>query len=182
MVLIAREHHAVIRDRGLTIESPAGGACLRVPVTDDPSAVGVGPDDVVLLAMKSQDTVAAIDSLAPVAPATTPVVCVQNGVENERVTLRRFGNVYGIPVMCPTLHLEPGVVRAYASPSPGSWTSGAGPEAAVRSSTSWPPRSESSTFALGPSMTLLAGSGALLTNLGNAIEALCGPRLRGDAR
>ena len=40
------------------------------------------------------------------APANTPVVCVQNGVENERVTLRRFGNVYGIPVMCPTLHLE----------------------------------------------------------------------------
>ncbi len=34
-------------------------------------------------------------------PPSTPVVCLQNGVDNERAALRLFPNVYGVCVMCP---------------------------------------------------------------------------------
>jgi len=46
-------------------------------------------------------------------------VSVQNGVDNEREALRQFTNVYSVCVMCPTGHLEPGVVMAYSSPISG---------------------------------------------------------------
>src|SRR5690606_38667902 len=66
----------------------------------------------VILAMKTQDTEAALTGLALVAPPSIPIVCAQNGVENERLALRRFQNVYAQAVMLPATHLEPGVVQA----------------------------------------------------------------------
>jgi len=77
--------------------------------------------DVVLLAMKSNDTVAALEALAATVaePATIAVVCLQNGVANERAALRRFPDVYGISVMCPTAHLKPGVVQVFPTPIEG---------------------------------------------------------------
>ncbi|HEX4180256.1 MAG TPA: enolase C-terminal domain-like protein [Caulobacteraceae bacterium] len=41
-------------------------------------------DDVVILGMKTQDTLAAIDALATCAPSGMPIVGAQNGIENER--------------------------------------------------------------------------------------------------
>ena len=49
------------------------------------------------------------------APAQTPIVCLQNGVENERLALRLFESVYGAVVMLPAAHLDPGVVQAYGA-------------------------------------------------------------------
>ena len=69
--------------------------------------------------MKTQDTSAALDALAAVAPETIAVVCAQNGVENERLALRRFAGVYGMGVMLPATHLEPGSVEAHSVPVPG---------------------------------------------------------------
>ena len=43
------------------------------------------------------------------------MVCLQNGVENERIALRLLPNVYGAVVMTPTAHLEPGIVQAYGT-------------------------------------------------------------------
>ena len=74
---------------------------------------------IVLLAVKSQDTAGVLDELVRAAPEQTPIVCVQNGVANERAALRRFPNVYGCCVMCPTAHLEPGVVEAHSAPVTG---------------------------------------------------------------
>ena len=70
--------------------------------------------------MKSQDTLAALRALAFVAPPSIAVVCAQNGVDNERVALRHFANVYGCVVMMPAAHLEPGVVQAHSWPVPGT--------------------------------------------------------------
>jgi hypothetical protein len=47
-----------------------------------------------------------------------PVACAQNGVESERLALRRRADVYGVCVMCPAAHLRPGVVQAFSVPSP----------------------------------------------------------------
>lgn len=51
--------------------------------------------------------------------AGTPVVCLQNGVANEPTALRWFAHVYGVVVMVPATHLEPGVVAQHSSPVPG---------------------------------------------------------------
>jgi 2-dehydropantoate 2-reductase len=74
---------------------------------------------VVVLAMKSQHTAAAVAELALVAPPDVAVVCAQNGVENERVALRSFPNVYAMAVVMPATHLEPGVVEASSTPVTG---------------------------------------------------------------
>ncbi|MBV8219193.1 MAG: hypothetical protein JO325_12075, partial [Solirubrobacterales bacterium] len=96
VALIARgAHYEAIRDRGLTLEQPnAITLRLPIPVADAPDALDWSGDDVVMIATKSQDTTGALGALRAAAPATTPVVCLQNGVENERAALRLFPNVY----------------------------------------------------------------------------------------
>jgi 2-dehydropantoate 2-reductase len=114
VVLVARgAHREAIAAQGLTVEWPEGSVTLPIPVVGTPGELTFGPTDVVIVAVKSQDTAGVVDALAAVAPPETPVVCLQNGVANEVAFLRRFANVHGVTVMAPTWHLEPGVVRAY---------------------------------------------------------------------
>ena len=116
--LIGRGAHATaIRESGLLLESPTGRRRVRIPVSDQPPPHQDG--DLVLLAMKSQDTWDALLALRRVSPSTTPVACLQNGVENERAALRLFAHVYGVCVVCPADHLEPGVVQAFSAPVTG---------------------------------------------------------------
>ena len=72
-----------------------------------------------LLAVKSQQTQAAIDDLATAAPPGTPVVSLQNGVANERSLLRRVAHVHGVCVMMPASHLRPGEVILHSANRPG---------------------------------------------------------------
>jgi 2-dehydropantoate 2-reductase len=114
VVLVARgAHRSAIASRGLTVEWPEGSVTLPVPVVGSPAELTFGPDDVVMVAVKSQDTAGVVDALGAVAPPSTPVVCLQNGVANEVAFLRRFANVHGATVVAPTWHLEPGVVAVY---------------------------------------------------------------------
>ena len=88
VVLIARgAHYEAIRGAGLRIESPDAVATLHLPVFNRPDQLSLSTRDIVLLAMKSQDTLLALDLLAAVAPAETPIVCMQNGVANERMAM-----------------------------------------------------------------------------------------------
>ena len=120
VVLIARgPHHEAIKADGLRVQDPDGESTFRLDVVDHPTRLTMREDDKVLLTVKSQHTAGAIEALRPVAPPATPIVCLQNGVENERLALRLFPNVYGVAVMCPTSHLEPGVVLAHSSPLTG---------------------------------------------------------------
>jgi len=48
-----------------------------------PEALSQGPFDVALFALKSYDTAAALESMAPYAAELPPILCLQNGVENE---------------------------------------------------------------------------------------------------
>ncbi len=73
VVLIARgQHYQAIRDKGLQLESPDETVTLHIPVVDHPAAVAWTADDVLLLATKTQDTEAALDSLAAAAPRLFP--------------------------------------------------------------------------------------------------------------
>jgi len=108
-----------IRAGGLTLETPDGRTTLPLPVVEHPAELRFAPGDVVLLAMKSQDTEAAVRELAGVAPDAVRVVCMQNGVENERTALRRFAHVYGAMVISPATFLSPGLVSVTSGPSLG---------------------------------------------------------------
>ncbi|HMC38841.1 MAG TPA: 2-dehydropantoate 2-reductase N-terminal domain-containing protein [Acidimicrobiales bacterium] len=120
VLLIARGAHAgaIARD-GLVIESAEGSRAVAIPVATEPAGAGIEPGDAVLLATKSQDTAAALDALRRAAPSGVAVACLQNGVDNERAALRLFPRVYGVCVMCPATHLEPGVVQQNSVPIPG---------------------------------------------------------------
>ncbi len=116
ITLVARgAHYEAIRERGLTINDPDGSVTLGVPVVDHIDAVPLEAGDVVILAMKSQDTADALQALAAHAPDVA-VACAQNGVENERQAQRLFRDVYGICVMLPASYLDPGIVDASGWP------------------------------------------------------------------
>jgi 2-dehydropantoate 2-reductase len=176
VVLIARGAHLdAIRERGLTVESQEGATTLPLPAVGRPTEIAFTADDVVLLAMKSQDTVAALDALraAPGQPAA--VVCLQNGVNNEREALRRFEAVYAVCVMAPTAHLEPGIVQAMSSPLAGLFDIGRYPEGVDETARAIASAFESSTFESEPRADIMRWKYTkLLMNLANAVEAVCG--------
>ncbi len=117
VAIVARgAHHDAIRDQGLTIHDPTGTVVLPVPVADRIDAIDLAAGDVVILAMKTQDTPGALAALADHAPDVA-VACAQNGVANERLALRHFADVYGICVMLPASFMEPGVVDANGAPN-----------------------------------------------------------------
>jgi 2-dehydropantoate 2-reductase len=111
--LIARgAHAAALKERGLELRAPDEKVeTLRLPVVEHPAALALREDDVVILAVKSQDTRAALLELEAVAPPRLSVVCAQNGVVNEQTLLRHFENVISMCVVLPAAHLTPGVVE-----------------------------------------------------------------------
>jgi 2-dehydropantoate 2-reductase len=181
VVLIARgAHFEAIRADGLRVQSADEDVTLDIAVTDHPSKVEWNDDDIVVLGMKSQDTLDAIATLAAVAPRSISVVSAQNGVTNERVALRFFRNVYGICVMCPTNYLVPGVVQAYSAPITGIFDVGRYPEGVDDVATYLAGAFERSTYQAQARPDIMRWKyGKLLMNLGNGIDAMCGPAARG---
>ena len=176
VVLIARGAHLeAMRRGGLRLLSPDGERRLHPTVLGEPGEVDWKPGDVVLLAMKSMDTEAAVRALAAHADPSTPVVCVQNSVANERAALRRFANVYGVCVMLPAEHLSPGVVVGYSSPVPGILDLGRYPSGSDDMAARIAEVLHGAGFEAEPRADIMRWKyRKLLANLGNAIEAVCG--------
>jgi 2-dehydropantoate 2-reductase len=182
VVLIARgPHYDAIAGDGLRLESPEERVVLDTPAVEHPEAMRWRADDVVLLTMKTQDTADALGALAAVAPADVPIVCVQNGVENERLALRNFSRVYGALVMVPTAHLEPGLVLAYSTPLSGGIDVGRYPRGVDTTSEAVAAALSASRFSSLVRAEVMRWKYAkLLTNLGNVVTALCGPDADGE--
>jgi 2-dehydropantoate 2-reductase len=180
VVLIARGPHLdAIVASGLRLEDPDESVVLPITAVGHPRDVDWSIEDVALLAVKSQDTGEALRGLAEVAPPDTPVVCVQNGVDNERQALRLFSRVYGVCVMCPAGHLQPGTVQAYSAPVTGMLDVGRYPSGVDDLALELASAFGSSTFDSVPRGDVMRWKHRkLLTNLGNAVEAVCGPSAR----
>ncbi len=189
VTLIARGAHLeALRAKGLAFETPAGATVLPIPAVGDPGEAGVGPGDVVVLAMKTQHTAAALDALqaattwAP-GPAAggreVSIVCAQNGVANERMALRRFAAVYGMCVMLPATHLEPGVVQANGEPRTGILDLGRYPSGTDATAEAVAAHLEGSTFSSRADPAVMRRKYTkLLMNVSNALDAACGPAAR----
>jgi 2-dehydropantoate 2-reductase len=177
VTLVARgAHEQALRDEGLRLASASGVATLPVPVVAHPADAGLRDGDVVVLAMKSQDTADAVATLAASgAPPGIAVACAQNGVENERVLLRWFADVYAINVMCPATHLEPGVVVAHSSPVSGIFDLGRFPSGTDETAEAIAAAFRESTFASEARADIMRWKyRKLVLNLGNAVDAVCG--------
>ena len=181
VVLVARGAHgeACKRD-GLTLRTADGEVTLPVPTVLHPSELTIDPDaDVVVLAMKTQDTADALDALATVAPPSTPIVCAQNGVENERLALRRFAAVHGMCVMLPASHLEAGVVEVSSTPIAGILDVGRYPSGVDATTEEVAATIDTSGFSSQAVPDVMRRKYAkLLMNLGNALDAACGAGAR----
>ncbi len=176
VTLIARGPHLdALRARGLRLESPSGSATLPVPAVGHPREVEWDADHVVLMAVKSHQTAPALVELATVAPVGTPIACLQNGIANEPAALRLFPHVQGVCVMCPASHLEPGVVRAWSTPVAGLLDIGRYPDGSDQVTRSIAADLSGASFSSRPVPDIRRWKHRkLLTNLGNAVEAICG--------
>lgn len=173
VVIIARGAHlAAIQDQGLLFAYPEGKENLRIAAVSGPSEIEWREGDVVLLGMKTQDTEVAIRGLDP----SLPVVCLQNGVANERIALRHFANVYPVCVMFPSTHLQPGVVQANSWPVPGILDIGRYPSGVDSVAEEIAAAFRTAGCHSEPRADIMRWKyRKLLMNLGNAVQAVCVP-------
>jgi 2-dehydropantoate 2-reductase len=182
VVLVARGAHlAALRRDGLRVESPEGVRVHALPAVGGPEELRRRADDVVVLAVKGTDTVAALSALAACG-FDAPVVCAQNGVRNERAALRMFPDVHAMCVMLPAEHLSPGTVVQGSAPVPGILDLGRYPHGVDATTEAIAEALRAGGFAAVPRPDVMRWKyRKLLMNLANAVEALCGP-LGDDAR
>lgn len=184
VALVARGAHLdALRTDGLRLITPQGTERLRIPAYAHHEDLGpLRCDDVIILAVKSQDTEAVLSDWARAAVAgggiageTLPLVCAQNGVANERTALRYFAQVLGMCVWLPSTHLEPGTVVTHCAPLSGILTLGGFTSAADHRAEQVAADLNASTFDAPVVPDVMRWKyGKLLNNLANALEALVG--------
>ncbi|THH34620.1 2-dehydropantoate 2-reductase [Aliishimia ponticola] len=165
-----------IRADGLTVRTPQETFSARFDCVAHPSEITFEADDLILLTMKSQDTVAALEDLRAAGVRDQHIFCFQNGVANEPTALRRFPNVHGVTVMMPCSYLKPGQVSVRAQPRFGLFDIGRYPHGADDADRSLAAALDAAGFAGFPMEDVMQSKyGKLLMNLGNIIEASVGP-------
>lgn len=164
-----------IRAGGLRLRTPEKDHVARFECVGSPSEIDFRGDDMIVLAMKTQDTAAALDQLVVAGASEQPVFCAQNGVENERLALRRFANVHGVTVMLPADFLMPGEVAAFGAPRHGIFDIGRYPSGADGADAALVEALEPAGIAGFVHPEVMAGKyGKLLMNLSNIVEAAVG--------
>ena len=113
-------------------------------------------------------------SAAPrTAGGLLPLVCVQNGVANERAALRQFANVYAACVWLPSTHLAPGLIVAPGAPVTGVLHLGRYPEGADGTVRQLAERLAAAGIGAPVREDAMRWKyGKLLGNLGNVLDAL----------
>jgi 2-dehydropantoate 2-reductase len=178
VVLVARPAHAeAIRAHGLRLITAEEDVRVAVPAVTSLDAVAPGEDDIVLITAKTQDTPAMHEAIGR-WNAGAAVVCGTNGVEHERLALRRFADVYAMVIQLPSTFEHPGEVMSLCHPTNalvdvGRYPSGVDSVA----------EELAAVLAAAPHVSCEADPhvmakkyAKLLVNLGNATEAACGER------
>lgn len=175
-VLICRgEHLTTIQRQGLTLKTPTETLQLRIRAVGHPAELVLTNQDVVILTMKSQDSELALRDLERAGGSEVPVVCCQNGVDNERMAARRFARVYGMVVWLPGTYLEPGVVLNHATPIGGILDAGCYPHGVDPLITQVTADLTACGFSTKPDPHIMRWKYTkLLSNLRNALQAICG--------
>src|SRR5262245_23332259 len=95
VVFLEREENAAqLREKGLRLDLTADvrrqvmeASVVHpraiVPVSTIQDALQYGPFDLAIFALKSYDTLAALETLKPFASKVPPLLCLSNGIANE---------------------------------------------------------------------------------------------------
>jgi 2-dehydropantoate 2-reductase len=180
VALVGRGEHArAVKRDGLRLAMPDRIARLRIPMLAM-EELRLTSDDVLIVAVKSQDTRQLLDQVLTVPFAGSgdrsdlPVLCAQNGIANEDAALRFFARVYGVCVILPATHLEPGLVEAEGTPLSGVLHLGRYPSGADDVVAAVAADLENSAIGADVRPDVMAWKRAkLVSNLGNALQVLC---------
>jgi 2-dehydropantoate 2-reductase len=136
-VLVARgDHESVMKTQGIRLRTPDEDVRLAIDVAGGPAGVRLRSDDVLVLTVKTQQAEVALaewvdqpvyddsDQVVGTAGERLPIFIAMNGVEAERLALRRFRRVFGVSVWLPAVHLEPGEVILRIAPVSGTFIVG----------------------------------------------------------
>jgi 2-dehydropantoate 2-reductase len=176
VAFIARgEHGRALQADGLLLRDPDEDVRLPIPTATSPAELDWREGDVLVIATKTQDVAAALDAVLDAAGDRLPVVCATNGLEAERVALRRFAEVHGVCLMLPGTHLEPGVVEAASAPCSGVLDIGLAVGGTNDVDVDLSAALRAGRFVADPHPDVLVRKRCkLLLNLFNVIDAACG--------
>jgi 2-dehydropantoate 2-reductase len=164
-----------IRSSGLLLRTPEKAIRAQFPCVSDPTEIAFRSDDAILLTMKTQDTIRALERLRAAGVAEQPIFCVQNGVANERFALRRFPNVHGVTVMMPSNFATPGEVSAFSMPRHGIFDVGRYPNGSDSSDDGLARALDAANIGAFVMPDVMQSKyGKLLLNLNNILEAALG--------
>lgn len=205
VLLVARgEHGKRVATDGLRVRRPDRVDVVALDVAASPDGVALGEDDVLLLAVKTQDAEAAIAAWAwqpvlgadgePIGTAAglLPLVTFQNGVATEDLALRRFARVYGATIGISASYLTPGEIVSPSTDPVGLIWLGRHPGGSDDLQDALVADLRAAGFAVFSVEDTRAQKAAkLLANLANGLDLLSGPddlraqardRLRAEAR
>jgi len=188
VVLVARgDHLRVMQEHGLRLRTPEEDVLLPVTAVAGPDETTLRSDDVLVLATKTHQATEALATWADVevdgggtAGERLPVLTALNGVASEDMALRYFARVYGVCVWMWAAHLTPGEVIVEGVPASGVFHIGRAPASAANEADSglldlvrgdW--TAARLTTVLPPDVMAWKYR-KLLTNAGNAVQALLG--------
>ena len=171
-----------IRADGVMFRTPHFAERVHFPCVSEPSEIDFRPDDMMMLAMKTQDTVPALERLRAAGWNDGPIYCAQNGISNEDLALRVFPNVHGVLVMMPASYTEIDEATAFSTPRHGVFESGRYPTGADEDDQRFADVMEAANIGGFVAKDVMAAkTGKLLLNLGNIIQAAVGLAASQDA-
>ena len=191
VVLVARgQHLEVLRTQGLRLRTPDEDVTLAVPIVAGPEDLTLTDDDVLVFATKTQQVEAALPAwadapvqsadgqVAGTAGSRLPAFMALNGVASESIALRYFARVVGVCVWLPSVHLTPGEVIIRGGPRSGMLHLGsvpAGRETDLLAEVATDLEAARFDAPL-PDDVMPWKYRKLISNLGNGLQALVGPR------
>jgi len=112
VTLISRKPHveAIKRQNGIFLHTLKGTELQPVRAAERIAEIEISHDSVIFQTMKAHDTEASLKDLSKIN-RNTPIVCFQNGVENEAIISRVFKRVYGGVVRFTGTMMNPGETR-----------------------------------------------------------------------
>lgn len=164
------------------LRTPHFAEAIPVPCVADPSEITFRDGDMMMLAMKTQDTPAALDRLRAAGWTDGPIYCAQNGVTNEDLALRVFPNVHGILVMLPCTFAEMDEAVTFSTPRHGVFEVGRYPGGVDDDDRRMAEALEAGNIGGFPAEDVMAAKyGKLIINLVNIIQAAVGVGAMKDA-
>jgi 2-dehydropantoate 2-reductase len=181
VALVARPAHAeAIRDRGLVLRTAKGSDVIDLEAVTSIGELTPTGDDIVIVTAKTQDTPQIHAELSDWC-TDVPIVCGTNGVEQERMALRRFADVYGMVIQLPAQFEKAGEVTVLCAPTNAILDVGRYPSGIDDTAKQLAALLDGSPHVLSEADddVMTKKYGKLLINLGNAADAACAISGRG---